>query len=124
MTQHAPTGDRLRVTPSLEVGDREFLAGFSRSPARSRGSGRGSRPCRRPGRPASRGAVCVLVATRSAVEAAGQWLRFMIGEFLGDRHHLDGRLVVPGLRGRGSTLLIVEAGEVFEGEVEEGLGAS
>lgn len=118
MTQHARLGDRLRVTPSLDVGDREFLAGFAPQPGAVARIWPGQPAVPSPWTPCEQGCCLVLVPTRMAAEAAGQWLRFMVGEFLGERHRLDGRLVVPGLRARGSTLLIVEAGEVFEGEVE------
>jgi hypothetical protein len=57
----------------------------------------------------------VLVSTRAVAEAAGQWLRFLITEFLGESHRVDGWVSVPGPLGRASTLLIVEAGDVFEG---------
>ena len=62
----------------------------------------------------------LLVVAVVGGEVVGQWLRFLIAEFLGDRHRVDGWLDVPVPLERAaavSTVLIVEAGEVFEGEV-------
>lgn len=120
MTQHSPHGNQLRLTPALDVGDREFLAGFSPQPGAVARIWPGQPAVPSPWAPCERGCCLVLVPTRSAAEGAGQWLRFIVGEFLEDRHRLDGRVEVPGIRGRGSTLVIVEAGEVFEGEVDLG----
>ncbi len=59
----------------------------------------------------------MLATTRAGVDAAGQWLRFLIAEFLGAQHRVDGQIVVPGVMGRHPVLLIVEAGVVFEGDL-------
>jgi len=118
MTQHRPAGDRLTLNPALDAGDATFLAGFSRH-----ATGRVARVW--PGQPAvpspwvpcDSGCCLLLVPTRAIGQAAGQWLRFLIAEFLDDSHRVDGWVSVPAPLGRASTLLIVEAGEVFEGEL-------
>ena len=116
MTQHEPAGARLGLTPALDSGDGAFLAGFSRH-----GTGRVARIW--PGQPAvpspwvpcAAGCCLVLVPPRAGWEAAGQWLRFLIAKFLSEGHRVDGWVEVPGPVGRGSSLLIVEGGDVFEG---------
>lgn len=124
MSQHTPPGDRLVVTPSLDVGDVAFLAGFSRQAGRVARIWPGQPAVPSPWVPCAAGCCLVLVSTPSRAPAAGQWLRFLIGEFLGDLHRVDGWIHVPGPFGRGPSLLIVEASDVFEGEVGDGVGAS
>ena len=116
MTEHSPAGDRLRLTPALDAGDVAFLAGFSRpaGPVARIWPGQPAVPS--PWVPCDAGCCLVLVPTRAVAPAAAQWLRFLICEFLGDSHRLDGWISVPGPIGRASALLIVEAGDVFEGE--------
>ena len=114
----APTDARLSITPAIGASDVAFLAGLSRQP-----SGRVARIW--PGQPAvpspwvpcAEGCCLVLASPRARVDTAGQWLRFLIVEFLSDRHQVSGWVVVPGVTGRRPLLLIVEAGEVFEGEL-------
>ncbi len=127
----APTDARLSITPPIEASDGAFLAGFSRHAISSHGRGASS-PARRvariwPGQPAvpspwvpcSGGCCLMLASTHARVDTAGQWLRFLIAEFLGDQHQVNGRVEVPGVMGRRGVLLIVEAGEVFEGELAD-----
>jgi hypothetical protein len=111
---------RLRISPALDASDTAFLAGF----ARHCGGGvsriwPGQPAVPSPWVPCVRGCCLVLATSRTRVEAVGQWLRFLITEFLGDRHRLDGCIEVPGPLGRRPVLLIVEQGEVFEGELSE-----
>jgi hypothetical protein len=115
MTHHPPCGDRLRVAPALEAGDVAFLAGFSRQAGMVARIWPGQPAVPSPWVPCDDGCCLVLQPTRTAVAAAGQWLRFLMTEFLADRHRVDGWLEVPGPFGRGSSLMIVEAGDVFEG---------
>lgn len=124
MTQHRPAGDRLALTPALDAGDGTFLAGFSRQAGRVARIWPGQPAVPSPWVPCPDGCCLVLVPTRASSEAAGQWLRFLIAEFLGGSHRVDGWIDVPGPVGRGSSLLIVEADDVFEGDLGEGLGAS
>ena len=119
MTQHPPNGDRLTITPALDSGDVTFLAGFARLAGRVARIWPGQPAVPSPWVPCESGCCLVLVPTRAVAEAAGQWLRFLIAEFLGDSHRVDGWVSVPGPLGRASTLLIVEAGDVFEGELED-----
>ena len=111
---------RLRVSPALDASDGAFLAGFTRDA----GGGvtriwPGQPAVASPWVPCVEGCCLVLAASRTRVEAVGQWLRFLISEFLGDRHRIDGCIEVPGPLGRGPVLLIVEGSEVFEGELSE-----
>lgn len=115
MTQHPPAVDRLSVTPALEPGDAEFLAGFARKPGAVAQIWRGQPGVPSPWVPCDAGCCLVLRPLAATVDAAGQWLRFIITEFLGDAHRVDGWIGVPGPLGRGASLLIVEAGDVFEG---------
>jgi hypothetical protein len=117
MTQHPPTGDRLTLTPALDPGDVTFLAGFSMLAGRVARIWPGQPAVPSPWAPCDSGCCLVLVPTRAVSEAAGQWLRFLIAEFLGGSHRVNGRVSVPGSLGRASMLLIVEAGDVFEGEL-------
>lgn len=118
-----PTDAGLSITPALEDGDAAFLAGFARHP-----SGRVARIW--PGQPAvpspwvpcAEGCCLVLASPCIGVDTAGQWLRFLIAEFLDDRHQVNGWVVVPGVLGRRPVLLIVETGEVFEGELADTSG--
>jgi hypothetical protein len=124
MTQHPLAGDRLRLTPALDAGDVAFLTGFSRHAGGVARIWPGQPVVPSPWVPCASGCCLVLVPTRTVAEAAGQWLRFLISEFLGDSHRVDGWISVPGPIGRAAALLIVEAGDVFEGELGDGLGAS
>ena len=124
MTQHPPAGPRLTLTPSLDVGDVEFLTGFSRHAGRVARIWPGQPAVPSPWVPCAAGCCLVLVPPHGGGEAVGQWLRFLVTEFFGAAHRVDGWLDVPGPLGRGSTLLIVEAGDVFVGEVGDGVGAS
>jgi hypothetical protein len=117
MTQHPRAGDRLGLTPPLDAGDVEFLAGFSGRVGRIARIWPGQPAVPSPWVPCDQGCCLVLVPTRAVGPAAGQWLRFLIAEFLGDTHRIDGSIEVPASFGRGSSVLIVEAGEVFEGEL-------
>ncbi len=54
---------------------------------------------------------------------AGAWLRFLLAEFLEQAHGVDGTVELPG-HGRSRAVLMVEASEVFEGEIESGVGAT
>jgi hypothetical protein len=118
MIQHPPTGDRLTLTPALDAGDVEFLTGFSRHAGRVARIWPGQPVVPSPWVPCDGGCCLVLVPTRAVAEAAGQWLRFLISEFLGDGHLVDGWISIPGPIGRAAVLLIVEAGDVFEGELD------
>ncbi|UUZ60517.1 hypothetical protein [Nocardioides sp. B-3] len=115
MTQHPPADHRLSVTPALEPGDAAFLAGFARQPGAMARIWPGQPAVASPWVPCDQG-CCLLPVPRGAnVDTAGQWLRFIIREFLGDAHRVDGWVGVAGPLGRGACLLIVEAGDVFEG---------
>lgn len=118
MTHHPPTGPRLAVTPVLDVGDVAFLAGFSRHAGRVARIWPGQPAVPSPWVPCSAGCCLVLVPPHPGGQVVAQWLRFLIAEFLAEGHRVDGRLEVPGQIGWASTLLIVEAGEVFQGEIE------
>lgn len=117
MTQHPAHGDRLRVSPPLDAADRRFLAGFSPRPGEVAQIWPGQPVVPSPWKPCEVGCCLLLVPTRTVAESAGQWLRFLAEQFLRGRHRLDGQVLVPRMRGRASTLLIVEAGDVFEGQV-------
>lgn len=114
MTHHARTGDRLSLTPALDAGEAAFLAGFGRRRGQVARIWPGQPAVPSPWIPCDEGCCLVLAA---ASVAAGQWLRFLIAEFLGESHQVDGSLDVPGPFGLGASLLIVEGGEVFEGEL-------
>ena len=124
MTQHRPTGERLALTPPLDAGDAEFLTGFSRRAGRVARIWPGQPAVPSPWVPCAEGCCLVLVSTGAARQSAGQWLRFLIAEFLGGSHRIDGWIPVPGPIARGSSLLIVESDDVFEGDLGDGLGAS
>lgn len=115
MTQHPPAVDRLSVTPALEPGDAAFLSGFARQAGAVARIWPGQPAVASPWIPCDRGCCLVLLPHGANVDTVGQWLRFIITEFLGDVHRVDGWIGVPGQLGRGSCLLIVEAGDVFEG---------
>lgn len=116
MTQHSPAADRLSVTPALESGDATFLAGFARRPGAVARIWPGQPGVPSPWTPCDEGCCLILAADQTVVEVAGQWLRFIMTEFLGDRHRVDGWVKVPLPRQRpGASVLIVEAGDVFEG---------
>ena len=117
MSQHPPTGERLAITPALEACDVAFLAGFSRHAGRVARIWPGQPAVPSPWVPCPSGCCLVLVPSQAVAEAAGQWLRFLIGEFLGERHRVEGWVSVPGPIGRAAALLIVEAGDVFEGDL-------
>lgn len=119
MTKHPPVGPRLTVVPALDAGDVAFLAGFSRHAGRVARIWPGQPAVPSPWVPCSSGCCLVLVPPHTGGEVVGQWLRFLLAEFLGGTHRVDGWLDVPGPLGRPATLLIVEAGEVFQGEVED-----
>lgn len=110
-------GDRLAVGPPLDAGDADFLAGFACQPGRVTRIWPGQPAVPSPWIPCDRGCCLRLLSTRANVDAAAQWLRFLMAEFLEGSHRLDGWIDVPGPMGRGSTLLIVEAGDVFEGDL-------
>ena len=119
MTQHVPLGQRLSVTPALDAGDVTFLTGFSRHAGQVSRIWPGQPAAPSPWVPCASG-CCLRLVPSVGGEVVGQWLRFLITEFLGDRHRVDGWLDVPGPLERAaavSTVLIVEAGEVFEGEM-------
>lgn len=118
MTQHPPDGDRLAVTPPLDPRDAGFLAGFSPHAGGVARIWPGQPVAPSPWLPCEHGCCLVLAPTRAGSACAAQWLRFLVAEFLGDRHRLDGWLSVPGPPGLGGVLLIVEAGDVFEGDLE------
>ena len=123
-----PRRPRLRVTPPLSPGDLAFLAGFGPHPVHDHdGAGRdlprrvariwpGQPPGACPWVPCSSG-CCLHLAGRSAVVAAGAWLRFLLAEFLEGTHQVDGTVELPG-HGRARAVLIVESTEVFEGELD------
>ena len=115
MTRHRRTGDRLAVVPALDAGDVDFLAGFSRRVGHVARiwPGQPAVPC--PWIPCDEGCCLVLSPARGSTESPGQWLRFLITEFLAGRHRVDGWVSVPGPAFCAATLLIVEAGDVFEG---------
>ena len=128
---NSPTDTRLSISPAIEASDAAFLAGFSRHAISSHGQGASS-PANWvariwPGQPAvpspwvpcAGGCCLVLASTHARVDTAGQWLRFLIAEFLGEQHRVSGWVEVPGVMGRRPVLLIVEAGEVFEGELAD-----
>lgn len=127
---------RLRVTPAIDASDVVFLSGFSRHSVPEHGElpslAEGGITRMWPGQPAvaspwvpcADGCCLVLAPSRARVDAAGQWLRFLIAEFLGAPHRLDGCVEVPGSRGRGPVLLLVDGDEVFEGELGELPGLS
>ncbi len=121
----------LRVAPALDAGDAAFLAGFSRHAVPSHGQQPrpdvgavtriwpGQPAVASPWVPCADGCCLALAPARVGVDAAGQWLRFLIAEFLGARHHVVGRVEVPGGRGRRSLLIMVEGNDVFEAESGE-----
>ncbi|PUA82414.1 hypothetical protein [Nocardioides currus] len=119
MTLHHPDQNRLAVTPALDARDVEFLSGFSPQGSRIARIWPGQPAVPSPWRPCPEGCCLVIVPTRAVVTSAGQWLRFLVGELIGDRHRVDGWVRIPGPPGRAGVLLIVEQGEVFEGELEE-----
>lgn len=123
--------ERVHVAPPVDASGVGFLAGFSRHAVPRHGSeassvtGPGVVTRTWPGQPAvpspwvlcAQGCCLVLVgAAAGRGAAAGQWLRFLLAEFLGG-HHLTGVLEVPGPVGGTRILLIVEGDDVFEGEV-------
>lgn len=124
--------ERLRVTPALPRDDVVFLAGFGRHPVRDHGGAPLALP-RRVGRiwprqppgpcpwvPCADG-CCLRLAGRTGVVTAGAWLRFLLAEFLEKAHDVGGTVELPG-HGRARAVLMVDASEVFEGEIESGLG--
>ncbi len=134
MTHDTSSGDRLAISPALEAGDAEFLAGFARRAVRARGDvppgadrvvriWPGQPAVASPWVPCARGCCLLLRSHRLGSEAVGQWLRFLIAEFLADDHRVDGWVEVPATIGRGSSVLIVEAGDVFEGELDDDTGS-
>ncbi len=121
MTQHHGAGDRLTLAPALDTGDVAFLAGFSRQAGRVARIWPGQPAVPSPWVPCDGGCCLVLVPSRASSEVAGQWLRFLVSEFLGDSHRVDGWVEVPGPIGRASSVLIVDAGDVFEGDLGDDL---
>lgn len=115
MTQHV-TGPRLTVTPPLDAGDVTFLTGFSRHAGQVARIWPGQPAVPSPWVPCPPG-CCLMLRLPSRGDVSAQWLRFLIDEFLAERHCVDGWLDLPGPLGRPSIMLIVEAGEVFLGEV-------
>ena len=105
----------LRVTPALDSSDADFLAGFSRQPIAAHRIWPGQPAVPSPWVPCDEGCCLLLVPTRSRLAAAGQWLRFLVSEFLSGRHRVDGSVQVPGAMGCGPVLLIAEGDDVFEG---------
>ena len=116
MTRHVLDGPRLSVTPALDAGDVTFLTGFSRHAGQVSRIWPGQPAVPSPWVPCASG-CCLELVPSAGGEVVAQWLRFLITEFLGERHRVDGWLDVPGPLARVSTVLIVEAGDVFEGEV-------
>lgn len=122
---------RLSLTPPLDAGEVTFLAGFSRERLPTHDGRQGAlqpegRPARiwpgqptvpSPWAPCDQGCCLVLVSARPGIEAAGQWLRFLLAEFLAGPRRVEGWVRVVGIPGRRPALLIVEAGEVFEGQL-------
>lgn len=127
-----PPSDSVTITPPLEPDDIDFVAAFSRTGApvarhdpRHAGHAGVPRISRIwPGQPSVPSPWapchdgCCLVLVGRPPDAAPQWLRFLVAEFLG-RHRLDGQLTLPGWPGRPGVLLIVEASDVFEGDLAE-----
>jgi hypothetical protein len=121
-------GDRLEVEPPLGRDDVVFLAGFGPEPVRSHDG----RPVEArtgvvrawpaqpalpsPWVPCAEG-CCLLLAPGRGTGPAGQWLRFLVERFLAPAHRVSGTAAPVGLPGRPACLLVVEAGEVFEGYV-------
>ncbi|QIK74332.1 hypothetical protein [Nocardioides piscis] len=141
MNEHEEPSTRLSISPPLDEGEVMFLAGFSREPVPGHGGhgpdeqdrGGGGRPARIwPGQPAApspwvpcRGGCClVLAAPRPGITVAGQWLRFLLEEFLPQPGRLSGWVLVVGTPGRRPGLLMVERGDVFEGQLGDSLGWS
>lgn len=116
MTQHPTCDPRLTVTPPLDAADVSFLIGFSRHAGRVLRIWPGQPAVPSPWVPCSAG-CCLMLVPPAAGDVADQWLRFLLIEFLAERHRVDGWIDVPGPLGRPSVVLIVEAGEVFQGEV-------
>lgn len=140
-THRVPRRDRLRVSPALDPGEVSFLAGFGPAPVpdhRDRlpggASAHGSRapaPVRRiwPGQPAvpcpwvpCAEGCCLHVAATALPGVAAQWLRFWLAEFLEPRHAVSGCVEVSSAAGRIRSVLMVERGEVFEGDLDEPAG--
>lgn len=117
---HQPTpGDRLSLSPALDTGDAAFLAGFSRQAGRVGRIWPGQPAVPSPWVPCDEGCCLVFVPSRVGPDAAAQWLRFLITEFLGDGHRVDGWVNLPGMLGRRSTVLMVEASDLFEGALDD-----
>ena len=116
------------MTPPLSPGDLAFLAGFGPHPVHDHdGAGRdlprrvariwpGQPPGSCPWVPCSSG-CCLHLAGRSAVVAAGAWLRFLLAEFLEGTHRVDGTVELPG-HGTGAGGADRGGTEVFEGELD------
>lgn len=120
----------LAVSPALDRSDVAFLAGFAAGPVRDHAGAvvvagvparvwPGQPRSVAPLRPCADGCCLVLVPRRGGHDPGlvAQWLRFLVPTFLAARHRVDGRLVVP-VRGGGSEVVLVDAGEVFEGVLE------
>ena len=110
-----PPAERLRVTPALDPSDAAFLAGFARQPITAHRVWPGQPAVPSPWVPCDEGCCLLLVPTRSRLDAAGQWLRFLVSEFLCGRHGLDGCVQVPAILGQRRVVLIAEGERVFEG---------
>lgn len=133
--------DRLAISPPIDPGDVDFLAGFSRHRAVAHrpdrdsarplveDAGRGRVARIWPGQPAVASpwvpcrAGCCLVLVGHPAEAAAQWLRFLIGAFLAG-HALVGEVAIPAWPGRSPSLVIAEGREVFEGIFDDDLHGS
>ncbi len=133
ITDDTSSPSRLTIAPALEAGDVAFLAGFSRHAIPAHGDAappvttRLARVARIwPGQPAvpspwvpcAAGCCLVLASPPPGPEAVGQWLRFLLAEFLTDDYRLDGRVEVVGGLGTRSILLIVEGRDMFEGDLD------
>lgn len=111
---------RLRVTPALDSSDAAFLRTFCRHPIVAHHIWPGQPAVASPWLPCEEGCCLLLVPTHFRLEVAGQWLRFLVSEFLCGRHSLEGSVQLPAAPGRPPAVLIAEGDHVFEGEVSGG----
>lgn len=140
-SRRVPGDGRLRVRPALDRGEVSFLAGFGPVPVPDHPTGlpgassahppSAQDPVRRiwPGQPAvpcpwvpCADGCCLQVRPTALPGVAAQWLRFWLTEFLEPRHAVSGCVEVCSAAGRVRSVLLVEHGEVFEGDLDRPAG--
>lgn len=135
-TTQDPPG--LMLAPRLDAEEIAFLAGFTRLPlvrhadSDDGGSQTDVEWCARiwPGQPCAPspwvpcvdGCCLVLAGARPGADLATQWLRFVLGEFVGRERRVSGWVPLAGEPGRGTRLLIVDDNHVFLGERDDWSG--